>query len=66
MTAPCSSRWRECAARSAAVATAYSVRDGAVTWHPALDVNRIVLGGQLVVVALLFTVRSILNHRRPN
>lgn len=42
----------------------YSVRDGAVAWHPALDLNRIILGGQLVGVALLLTVRSILAHRR--
>lgn len=27
--------------------------DGKVAWHPAVDVNRIVLGGQLVVGAVL-------------
>ncbi|MBA3250698.1 MAG: sporulation protein [Geodermatophilaceae bacterium] len=43
---------------------AYSVRAGAVSWHPALDLNRVILGGQLVVVALLLTVRSILQRRR--
>lgn len=42
----------------------YSVRDGVVTWQPAMDINRIVLGGQLVGVALLLVVRSILTHRR--
>lgn len=42
----------------------FSVRDGAVSWHPALDLNRIVLGGQLVGVALLLTLRSVLTRRR--
>lgn len=27
--------------------------DGSVTWHPAVDVNRIVLGGQLALAAVL-------------
>lgn len=42
----------------------FSVRDGAVSWHPALDINRIVLGSQLVGVVLLLTARSILTRRR--
>lgn len=42
----------------------FRVRSGAVSWHPATDVNRIVLGGQLVGIALLLTVRSILTRRR--
>ncbi|MBL7257433.1 spore germination protein GerW family protein [Paractinoplanes lichenicola] len=33
---------------------------GTVTWRPAVDVNRIVLGGQLVVVAALLVARTIL------
>ncbi|SDQ07125.1 hypothetical protein [Quadrisphaera sp. DSM 44207] len=45
----------------------YAVRDGQVTWHPALDVTRIVQGGQavgalaLLVVGLVVVARS----RRP-
>lgn len=42
----------------------FSVRAGAVSWHPATDVNRIVLGGQVVGIALLLTVRSIITRRR--
>ncbi|GID30629.1 hypothetical protein Abr02nite_56120 [Paractinoplanes brasiliensis] len=37
---------------------------GTVTWRPAVDVNRIVLGGQLVVVAALLVARTILKSRR--
>lgn len=43
---------------------AYSIRDGAVVWHPALDLNRVILGGQLVGVALLLTVRAIVRSRK--
>jgi uncharacterized spore protein YtfJ len=41
----------------------YVVRGGDVTWRPAVDVNRIVLGGQLVGVVLFLTLRSILRRR---
>lgn len=42
----------------------YVVKDGAVEWQPAVDVTRIVVGGQLVALAALFVLRSILVHRR--
>jgi uncharacterized spore protein YtfJ len=43
----------------------YVVKDGgAVEWQPAVDVTRIVVGGQLVAVAFLLVVRSVLVHRR--
>jgi uncharacterized spore protein YtfJ len=38
----------------------YVVRDGDVSWHPAIDVNRIVLGGQLVAIAALLALRPLL------
>ncbi len=34
-----------------------------MTWRPAIDVNRIVLGGQIVAVATLLTIRSIVKAR---
>ncbi len=40
---------------------AYLIRGEEVTWHPAVDVNRIVLGGQIVAVAALLTARAIVN-----
>jgi len=41
----------------------YVLRDGQVKWLPAVDVNRIVLGGQLVAVAALLVVRAVLVSR---
>jgi uncharacterized spore protein YtfJ len=38
-------------------AGAYVIREGRVEWQPALDVNRIVLGGQLLVALALLTLR---------
>ena len=40
---------------------AWIVRDGEVTWKPAVDVNRTILGGQVVgLVAILATARILL------
>ncbi|WP_344921594.1 spore germination protein GerW family protein [Streptosporangium oxazolinicum] len=41
----------------------FVIRDSEVRWQPVVDVNRIVLGGQLVLVAALLTVRSIARAR---
>ena len=48
----------------ASPAGVYVIRDGDVAWRPAVDVTRIALGGQLVAVVLLLTVRSLVRHRR--
>ena len=42
---------------------AFIVRDGELSWRPAVDVNRIVLGGQVVVIVVLLTVRAIIKAR---
>ena len=42
---------------------AFIIRDGQVSWRPAVDVTRIVLGGQMVAVVALLTVRTILKAR---
>ena len=42
---------------------AFIIRDGDLSWRPAVDVNRIILGGQLVVVVALLTVRAIVKAR---
>lgn len=44
-------------------AGAYLIRDGEVTWQPAIDVNRIVMGGQIVALVLLLVLGSILRSR---
>ena len=42
---------------------AFIIRDGDLNWRPAVDVNRIILGGQVVVVVALLTVRAIVKAR---
>jgi uncharacterized spore protein YtfJ len=48
---------------SATTLGVYAVRDGKVKWLPAVDVNKIVLGGQLVAVAGLLLARALLRPR---
>ena len=43
---------------------AYVIRNGRVSWRPAVDVNRVILGGQIVAVVALFTIRALLRKRR--
>ncbi|MBG0816538.1 spore germination protein GerW family protein [Planomonospora sp. ID82291] len=43
----------------AAPAGVFVIKDGDVRWQPALDVNRIVLGAQIVGVVLLLTIRTV-------
>lgn len=44
-------------------AGAYVVKDGTASWRPALDLNRVILGGQAVAIAALLTVRTIVKAR---
>ncbi|HEV8681431.1 MAG TPA: spore germination protein GerW family protein [Actinomycetota bacterium] len=44
-------------------AGAYVIRGDQVTWQPAVDVNRIVLGAQILALAALLTVRTIAKVR---
>ncbi|MEX1008520.1 MAG: spore germination protein GerW family protein [Acidimicrobiia bacterium] len=41
----------------------YVVKDGEVTWQPAVDVMRIIVGGQLLGLVAILAVRSILRRR---
>jgi uncharacterized spore protein YtfJ len=34
----------------------FTFRDGQVKWRPAVDVNRVILGGQLVAIVALLTI----------
>jgi uncharacterized spore protein YtfJ len=40
-------------------AGAFIIRDGEVTWRPAVDVNRVILGGQIVAIAAVLAWRSV-------
>jgi len=42
----------------------YEVRDGAVRWVPALDVNRVALVGQLAFIVAALVLRSVARGRR--
>ncbi len=41
----------------------YVIRGDRVSWEPALDLNRVILGGQVVAVALILAVWSLLRNR---
>jgi uncharacterized spore protein YtfJ len=47
---------------SARPAGVFVVRDGDARWRPAIDVNRVILGGQLVAVAAILTVGPIVRR----
>jgi uncharacterized spore protein YtfJ len=42
---------------------AFIIRDGELSWRPTVDVNRIVLGGQVVAIVALLTVRAFIRAR---
>ena len=42
----------------------YVIRGGNVSFQPALDLNRIILGGQIVAIVTLLSLRAILRRRR--
>jgi uncharacterized spore protein YtfJ len=41
----------------------YVIRGGDAEWRPAVDVNRIVLGAQVVMIVALLVLRSVLKKR---
>ena len=41
----------------------YAVKNGDITWQPAVDVTRIVLGAQLVALAAVIVVGGVLRYR---
>lgn len=43
---------------------AYVIRGEQVSWEPAVDRSRVILGGQLLALAALLVVRSIARRRR--
>ena len=42
---------------------AYLIRGGQVSWRPAVDINRIMLGSQVVMAIALLTIRTIVKAR---
>jgi uncharacterized spore protein YtfJ len=48
---------------SARAAGAYVIRDGTVTWRPALDLTRVILGSQVVALVAILAIRGVLKAR---
>ncbi len=42
----------------------FEIRSSGVRWIPAIDVNRAVLGGQIVAIVALLTLRMLIKRRR--
>ncbi|HEX9977174.1 MAG TPA: spore germination protein GerW family protein [Acidimicrobiia bacterium] len=42
----------------------YRIEGGNVTWQPAVDVTRIAVLGEVLVIVLLLVVRSVMRRRR--
>jgi uncharacterized spore protein YtfJ len=42
---------------------AFVIHGDQMTWRPAVDVNRIILGGQIVAIVALLTIRTIVKVR---
>jgi uncharacterized spore protein YtfJ len=42
---------------------AYVIKEGKLSWQPAVDVNKVILGAQIVVVVALIVVAGILKSR---
>jgi uncharacterized spore protein YtfJ len=49
---------------SASPAGAYVIRGDRISWEPAIDINRAILGGQIVAIVALLVLRAILTRRR--
>jgi len=43
---------------------AFVIKGGDVSWRPAIDVNKVILGGQIVAVAALLLAREIVKSAR--
>jgi uncharacterized spore protein YtfJ len=44
-------------------AGAFVIRGEEVDWRPAIDVNRVILGGQLIAIAALLLARAVIKSR---
>jgi uncharacterized spore protein YtfJ len=44
----------------------FVVKDGQVAWRPSVDVNKVILGGQLVAIVALLAIRALVNARRAS
>ncbi len=40
------------------------IREGSVRWEPALDLNRIILGGQVVAIVMFLALRVLFKRKK--
>jgi uncharacterized spore protein YtfJ len=40
----------------------FAIHNGSVSWHPALDLNRVIFGGQVVAVVAILTMRPLIQR----
>jgi uncharacterized spore protein YtfJ len=50
--------------QSAKALGVFVIKDGKVSWRPAIDVNKVILGGQIIAVAALLFARALIKQRR--
>ena len=43
---------------------AYVIKDGKVSWEPALDLNRVILGAQVVAIFFFLVLRAAFKRRK--
>ncbi|WP_203907646.1 spore germination protein GerW family protein [Rhizocola hellebori] len=41
----------------------FVIKDGKVGWRPAIDINKVIIGGQIVAVVALLVIRAVLKAR---
>jgi uncharacterized spore protein YtfJ len=41
----------------------FVLKDGKVGWRPAVDINKVIIGAQIVAVVALFVVRALIKAR---
>jgi uncharacterized spore protein YtfJ len=41
----------------------FVIKEGTVGWRPAIDINKVILGGQLVAITALLVVRALIKAR---
>jgi uncharacterized spore protein YtfJ len=42
----------------------FVIREGSVRWEPALDLNRIILGGQVVAIVMFLSLRVLFKRKK--
>jgi uncharacterized spore protein YtfJ len=42
----------------------FVIKESSVSWRPAVDINKVILGGQIVIVTALLTIRALIKARR--